>query len=470
MSKLTRRRFVSSTATGLIGASAVLSARTKASQSARNVTNAQGANERVRVAVIGCGGMGRAHINNFMAVPGTEIVAVSDVWGTNLERAVAMTTQQKTGAAKGIKDFRQILDMKDVDAVVVATPDHWHAIPLMLACQAGKDVYVEKPISVTIKEGRRMVDAARRYNRVVQVGTQQRSGAHYKEAVSLLREGKIGKIHRVAAWNHGNSSPFGIGKHPDGAPPADLDWDLWLGPAPKVAFNPSRFLGSFRWFWDYAGGQMTDWGVHHLDIINWVLGSDGPKAATAMGRRFNDDNGETPDTIEAVFDYPDTIVTYSHRSTNAYAPDGRDYGILFYGTAGTMFLNRSGYEIEAEMKPPDAPPAPTYIQDRRSYGGAAVPPWERPRRSREARFPAVVGDGSDQNLSHIRNFYDCLKSRQKPISDIEIGHHSSATAILGNIAYRTGRKIAWDSAKEEIVGDAEASKLLDRPYRAPWKT
>jgi hypothetical protein len=189
-----------------------------------------------------------------------------------------------------------------------------------------------------------------------------------------------------------------------------------------------------------------------------------------MGRRLNDDNGETPDTIEAILDHPDTIVTCSHRSTNAHTPDGRDHGIRFYGTAGTMFLNRSGYEIEAEMKPPDAPSVPTYVDDQRGYGGPAVPPWERPRRSREARFPVVRGDGPGQNLSHIRNFYDCLKSRQQTISDIETGHRSSASAILSNIAYRTGRKIVWDSAKEEIVGDAEASKLLDRPDRAPWKT
>jgi predicted dehydrogenase len=466
---ISRRRFVASTAAGLVGASGVTKGAPAQASTAQSTANISGANERVRVAVIGCGGMGRSHVSNFLQVPGTQIVAVCDVWGTNLARAAEMTARQPSGAAKPFKDFRHVLDLTDLDAVVVATPDHWHALPLVMACRAGKDVYVEKPTSVTIAEGRRMVDVAREHRRVVQVGTQQRSGAHFAEAVQLVREGRLGEVRRIDAWNHGNSSPFGIGKPPDGPAPEDLDWDLWLGPAPKVPFNPSRFIGTFRWFWDYAGGQVTDWGVHHLDIINWALEANGPRTVTAVGGRFNDDNGETPDTIEVVYEYPGCIVRYSHRSTNAWTPDGRDYGALFYGTNGTLFLDRSGYELVPELEGPKEPPKPQFIQDQRGYGAAPVAPWRRPRRTRQARMLPLRADGSDQNLSHILNFYECIKSRKAPVSDIESGHRSTSTASLGNIAYRTGRRIVWNAGKEQIEGDAEASRLLSREYRAPWK-
>ncbi|HXH06848.1 MAG TPA: Gfo/Idh/MocA family oxidoreductase, partial [Vicinamibacterales bacterium] len=423
--------------------------------------------ERVVVGFIGVGGMGRATLRNFLRMPEVRVAAVCDVWEHNRALAARITADQPGGAAEAVADFRRVLDRKDIDAVVISTPDHWHAIPTVLACEAGKDVYVEKPLAHNIREGRKMVEAARRHRRVVQMGTQQRSGEHYREAVALLREGRIGRVTRVACWNLENVTPHGIGSPADTAPPPGLDWDLYLGPAPKVPFNPNRFIGTFRWFWDYAGGMMTDWGVHHIDIIHWAMDVRAPLAAAAAGGKFHlTDNRETPDTLEAVYEYPGFVMTYSHRALNARAPWGRSYGIEFYGTDGTLFLDRGGYEIFPEAPPDWGPPEPQYLVQMRE--ASTPPPIQRRRLRRVARTALAYGEGSEQNLSHIRNFLDCLKSRERPVSDVEIGHLSTAAAHLGNVAFRTGRKIRWDAEGERVVGDEEANRLLGREYRAPW--
>ena len=244
-----------------------------------------------------------------------------DVYGANLAKAAALAPK-----AAQVKDFRAVLDDKDIDAVIIGTPDHWHALMTVMACQAGKDVYVEKPTSVAIAEGRKMVEAARKYNRVVQVGTQQRSAKHFQQAAKLVQDGGIGKVAAVRCWNVGNQSPDGIGNPPDGEPPADLDWDLWLGPAPKRPFNANRFgvvptnFSYFRWFWDYAGGMMTDWGVHLIDIVQMAMKVDAPTSVSAVGGKFClTDNRETPDTILASYQYPGFVMTYENRTTN-----GRD--------------------------------------------------------------------------------------------------------------------------------------------------
>ncbi|MGH9766956.1 MAG: Gfo/Idh/MocA family protein, partial [Blastocatellia bacterium] len=226
----------------------------------------QGANDQIRVGLIGCGGQGNWDASDFAKQPNVKIVALCDVY----EGSVKVTLNNKSlnldpAKTPSFKDFRRILDDKNIDAVIIATPDHWHALPAIMACQAGKDVYVEKPLSLAIEEGRRMVAAARKHNRVVQVGTQQRSARHFQQAVELVREGKLGKITRVETWNYENQHPRGIGNPPDEEAPKDLDWDFYLGPAPKVPYNKNRHLELFRWFWDYSGGMMTDWGVHLID-------------------------------------------------------------------------------------------------------------------------------------------------------------------------------------------------------------
>ncbi|MGE0126985.1 MAG: Gfo/Idh/MocA family protein [Blastocatellales bacterium] len=408
---------------------------------AASSANILGANDRVRVGVIGPGRQGRGVMKTFMKNPDVQIVAVCDVYQPQIEFAI------KDARLEGVqthKDFRRILDDKNIDAVIVASPDHWHALQAVMACQAGKDVYVEKPISVAVDEGRKMVQAARKYNRVVQVGTQQRSGDHYQKAAEIIRSGQIGKVTFVRTWNFGNQLPDGIGAPPDANPPDGLDWDMWLGPAPMRPFNANRFgvhpdrWSSFRWFWDYAGGMMTDWGVHHLDIVQMIMQVDAPAAITAIGGKYAlKDNRETPDTLMVSYEYPGFVCTYENRECNAQGWNGQGYGILFHGADATLYVNREYFEIT-------------------------------PEKGRKIEAQRVKG-ANRQGDAHIRNFLDCVKSRRTPTSDIEIGHRSTTTCLLGNVALRSGRRIAWDAKAERIVGDAAASKYLAREYRKPWK-
>lgn len=402
-------------------------------------------NDQIVAGFIGVGRMGMSNIRDFAKQKEVRLAAVCDVYEPNLKEAEKLT------GAETYKDFRRILERKDIDVVVVSTPDHWHPLMAVLACQAGKDVYVEKPTSVAVEEGRKMVEAARKSNRIVQVGTQQRSGIHFQHAVELIRRGDIGKVTAVRSWNFGNSSPKGFGYLPDSDPPAGLDWDMWLGPAPLVPFNANRFgvfpdrWSSFRHFWDYAGGMMTDWGVHLLDIVQWAMNVDGPEEVSARGGKFViEDNRDTPDTLSVTYKYPTFVATYENRDCNGRTINEHGYGIEFYGTEGTLFIDRGGFEVSPETR--------------------------RQGERRIARMYWMKEENSnDQHEVHVRNFVDCVKSRQFPISDIEIGHRSTTTCLLGNIAYRTGRTIGWDAKKEAIVGDAEAAKMLRREYRAPWK-
>jgi predicted dehydrogenase len=437
--KIDRRGFIKTTTAGAVAAGLAFHS---ASASARVL----GANERVAVGFMGAGRMGDSNLKDFIKQNEVAVAAICDVYEPNLEKLAALAP----GADK-YKDFRKILDRKDIDAVVISTPDHWHALMMVMACQAGKDVYVEKPISLTIDEGRKMVQAARKYNRVVQVGTQQRSGIHFQRAVELVRTGRIGKVSFVRTWNVGNQHPAGIGNPPDSDPPAGLDWDMWLGPAPKVPFNPNRFgvfpdrWSSFRWFWDYAGGMVTDWSVHLIDIVQWAMNVDYPRTVTAAGGKFYlQDNRETPDTIAVTYEYPGFICTYENRECNGNPINGKGYGITFHGTEGSLFVDRGGLEV---------------IPERRREG---------PDRTIERTEPVRMQNANSQHEAHVRNFLDCVKSRHKPICDIEIGHRTTSTALLANIAYRSKRRIVWDGAREGIVGDKEAAKFLSKPYRRPW--
>jgi predicted dehydrogenase len=421
--------------------------------------------DKIGVALIGCGGMGRADLIDFQKQPEVEIRAVCDVFRPNAQTAAKLVTGKPPEL---VSDYRRLLDRKDIDVVIVATPDHWHPLITIQACAAGKDVYVEKPISHNVREGRLMVESARRHNRVVQVGIQQRSGAHFQRAVQAVQEGRIGKVHFAQCWNHNySSSNKGMGNPPDAPVPDGLDWDLWLGPAPKIPYNPSR--RNFRAFWDYAGGELTNWCVHLIDIVHWACQVDAPLSVTSSGGRwFYQDARDCADTQEVIWEYPgNLLVRYSTMVHNSYGPNGHpghksfgSYGVLLQGTKGTLFIDRAGYELipqmAAHVEKASAGSRDAYddlVGFGQFYTGLATP--ER-------------GATSFQHQPHVRNFLDCLKTREKPVGDIETGHRGTATCLIGNIALRTGEKLQWDAAAEKFTNSEKANALLRREYRQPW--
>lgn len=417
-----------------------------------------GSNDRIRLGVIGVGNRGDQLINAFLPHKDAEIVAVCDVY----EPYIGPAIEKIGGKVEAYRDYRKMLDRKDIDAVVIGTPDHWHALQCIDACRAGKDVYVEKPLSLSIAEGRKMVDVAKETDRVVQVGLQRRSAKYIKEAVERIQKGEIGKVTMARCYCIRNEMPMGIGTPPDCDPPAELDWDMWLGPAPKVAYNPNRCLYKFRWFWDYSGGQMTNIGTHYIDVIQWALGKDTPQTVYTVGGKYAiEDNRETPDTMESVwqFDGP-TLVTFSQHSTNGTPGNPRGWEMEFQGTEGTLGINPAGYEIIPEKVRTQDLPALSPI-DRRNNS-------EQGRAVRVAREPVKVA-GKVSVADHARNFLDCMRSRKEPNCPIEEGHRSSSTTLLANVALRVGRAVQWDGAKEEAVGDPDANRLLSYEYRAPWK-
>jgi predicted dehydrogenase len=443
--ELDRREFMKRAAIGTAGAGIGFPALGRAAQSAPS--------DRVRVGVIGTGRQGRGDLKAFRQQADAEIVAVCDVYKPNLGQGL----EAAGGRAETYADFRQVLDRKDIDAVIVGTPDHWHALVTVEACKAGKDVYVEKPICHTIDEGILMVEAARKHNRVVQVGTQQRSGIHFQKAVKLVQDGFIGKVSFVRTWNYGNSYPEGIGAPPDSDPPADLDWNAWLGPAPKVPFNWNRFgpdpklpprWATFRYFWDYAGGYMTDWGVHLIDIVHWAMQVEAPSAIAGMGGKYYiKDNAEAPDTLQVTYEYrnPDFVCVYENRWDNSNSMYKKGYGIEFHGTDGTLFVDRSGFEV--------------------------IPETRRQAKEEAPRTASVqMKSANNSHSDHVRNFLDCMKSRKRPISDIEIGHRSTSACLLGNVAFRSKERIEWDVKNQKLTsGGSKAQQYVTRNYRAPWK-
>jgi predicted dehydrogenase len=407
------------------------------SQASRARAASPGPNNQIRLAVVGCGGRGRDVLGVFLQHPEIVCAAVCDVDDAMLAKAVAQVEQNRGKRPDTAKDFRRVLDRKDVDAVLIATPDHWHALPTVYACQNGKDVYVEKPLATTIDEGRAMLEAAKRHERVVQMGTQWRSGQHWKEAIDFVRSGKLGKISLARAWSY-HDWLGDIGNPPDSQPPAGVDYDLWLGPAPKRAFNPNRFHFNFRWFWDYAGGLMTDWGVHQINIILWAMGVSHPKSVSASGGKYVlNDNSETPDTQVAVYEFPTFTMIWEHKVGTGVGLNGRPWGISFTGTEGTLILTNKEWELISEPK-------------------------KKGLESRKVSF------SEDERLPHVRNFLDCVRSRQQPNENLELGHHVSAVAHLGNISLRCGRKIQWDGEHERILNDPDADRLVSVAYRKPW--
>ena len=429
-----------------------------------------GANDRVRLGVIGTGRQGIDDMQNLMR-HGVDVGALCDVYQPNLDKAVkAVAAAAPESRPKTVKDFRQVLDDKEIDLILVATPDHWHALPMVMACQAGKDVYVEKPICVAVNEGIKMVEAARRNKRVVQVGLWQRSNVHFQKAVELVQGGLLGTVSFVRTWNYGNTYPKGQGNYPDSDPPAGLDWDLWLGPAPKVPYNFQRFgvadgrWSTFRYFYDYANGWPGDWAVHLMDIVQWAMQTDGPTSIAALGfKKLIQDNTEVPDTLQITWEYGGDrpfIATYENRACNGNSLFNKSYGIEFHGTDATMFLDRDGFEVF---------PEPASQADYREVNRAAA--QAQAERKELGRTPAMKMERIDNGLlNHMGNLVECMRTRKNPQCDIEHGHRSSTACLLGNVALRSRERLEWDVANQRLVkGGPAAQRLLDREYRAPWK-
>ncbi|MDR1200594.1 MAG: Gfo/Idh/MocA family oxidoreductase [Tannerellaceae bacterium] len=398
---------------------------------------------KIKVALIGCRSMGYSDLNTFLDYPEVECIALCDIDDEWLNKRAA-DVEKKSGkkVPNLYKDWRKVIDNKDVDVVIIGTPDHWHCLPMIWAAQAGKDVYVEKPLSNTIEECDLMVKAARKYNRIVQVGQWQRSDPHWDEAALYLREGNIGRIRTAKVWAYQDGKPT-LPVKPDSNPPAGVDYDMWLGPAPKRPFNEYRFHYNFRFFWDYAGGLMSDWGVHLLDYALEGMGAGLPTHVFSSGGKFAypTDAMETPDTLMATYAYKDFNIIWDHACGINHGPFDKKEGLAFYGENGTMVLTRAGWEVIPVIA--DNTP-------------------------RMEAVPFKKGEGRGL-YNHVGNFLACIKDRKLPAGDIEIGARVAKMSHLANISCRVGREVHWDDTLSCFTGDSEATTFAKAYYRAPWE-
>jgi predicted dehydrogenase len=445
MKNLNRRSFVRSVAAAGLAAAA------------SNV-RILGANDRIRLGCIALGNRGDQVLDAFLVHKDCQVAAVCDIYQPYMDFAARKSGENPAQ----FRDYRRLLEVKDLDAVIICTPDHWHALQTIHACEAGKDVYVEKPLSLCVAEGRKMVEAARRYKRVTQVGVHRRSSPVCRDAAELVRSGELGRITAVRSFHIQNEWPKGIGNPPNEDPPPDFDWDAWLGPAPRVPYNKNRTFYRFRWFYDYSGGQLTNFGVHYMDMIQWALGQDAPQAVTAMGGKLvMEDNREIPDTLEVLWMYPgNTLVTFSQFNGSAPPAGLRDGEIEFRGTKGTLYLQSNGYEVVPESITPNEFAARTPIDRSRERG------W---RTGAKPMIEARKASGRAETSYHTRNFLDCVRSRKPCNCDIETGHRSTSATLIGNIAYKTRSYLEWDKEKERFSNNTGANSLLSYHYRSPHK-
>jgi len=400
--------------------------------------------DKVKIGLIGCNGIGNSNIRSYLKNKECECVAIADVDPSILEKRKGEIEQLQDKKVTIYKDWRRLIDNKDVDLVIVATPDHWHCHIMIAACQAGKHVYVEKPIGTTITECDLMLRAAQRYNKVIiQVGQSQRSTPHWKDAVDYVHTGQLGKIRIVRVFCYlGWVSSVPV--KPDSKAPEGVDYDMWLGPAPLRPFNANRFHFNFRWFWDYAGGLMTDWGVHLLDHALVGMKQAAPKSIMAMGGKlgYPTDACETPDTLHTIYDFGDFTILWEHGIGIGDGGYGREHGVAFIGENGLLIVDRSGWEVIPEKT------------------NKAAVPIEKVHYKLDPSMPS----GLDL---HTRNHLDCIKSGNRNTNaSIEIGAHICKFSALGNIAYRTGKKLFWDGSR--ITNDEAANAYLTKEYRSPW--
>lgn len=397
-----------------------------------------GANDKINVGVIGVNGMGWSDLTSFMKIPEVNVVGLCDV-DDNVLNYRKYELAKNGIQTKTYADYRKLLDNKDIDVVIIGTPDHWHCLQMVEACEAGKNVYVEKPIGNSIEECNVMVAAQKRYNRAVQVGQWQRSMPHFVDALNFIKSGKLGKIRTVKAWAY-QGWMRNIEVKPDGPVPVGVNYDLWLGPAPKRPFNPNRFHFQFRWFWDYAGGLMTDWGVHLIDYALLGMNASMPKSAVALGGKYAYPNGahETPDTLATVYEFDGYNMIWEHAQSISNGNYGKDHGISYIGNNGTLVLWRGGWEVIPDEKRMEA-------------------------------TPVQPNKGSGLDL-HTVNFIQAVKSRNFSAltCPIEAGANVALVCQMGNISYKTGSKVSWDTSKGKFNED-KANALMAAKYNNGFK-
>jgi predicted dehydrogenase len=407
--------------------------------------------DKINIGVIGCNGMGWSNVASLLKMNDVDLVAICDVDENVVQKRVNDYKKLRNNKPKTYKDYRELLNDRNVDAVVIGTPDHWHCRMMVDAVNAGKHVYVEKPIANSIEEARIMVQAQEKTGKVVQAGQWQRSGPHYRKAFEIVRSGVLGKIRLVKVWAYqGWMKPVPI--LPDGQPPAGVDYKFWLGPAPERPFNQNRFHFNFRWFWDYAGGLMTDWGVHEIDIALYAMNAEAPVSVMASGGKlaYPDDASETPDTLQAVFQYQDFNMLWEHATGIDNGPYGRSEGIAFIGNNGTLVVNRGGYEVIVE-------------REAQGYAATGKPKMET--------IEAYVKPPELNYLDlHTQNFIEAVKKNSQDVlnTPIRSGSVAAINAHMGNIAFKTGTKIYWD-AKAGKFDNAEANKFIVPEYHNGWK-
>ena len=405
----------------------------------RRISARQQPSDQIVLGMIGVGNMGTGRLRQFLEHPDVRIAAICDVDKTHAERAVAEVEKVRGYKPKTYGDFRHVLEDREIDAVAVVTPDHWHAIPAVRAFEAGKDVFVEKPLSYSVAEGRAMADASLKHKRVSQMGNHIHNDMpNYRRVVEVVQSGKLGRITRVHCWKTCQTEPYTT-NNPAECPPG-LDYDFWLGPAPKRPYEPFRSHITFRHFWDYSGGTFIDFWCHIVDVAVWAMDLKGPKSVSAVGgRMFLTDPTETPDTLEAVLEYPQLMLMFSFRPTPLTGFEHMGHiGCLFEGTEASLVANYQTHEIWAK--------------------GSKVEDFPRPN-------PTIP-----DSPGHLREFLDAIKSRNlETTCNVRYGHRLTKLGLLSNIAFRSGRRIYWDDERERISGDDEASKLLSRKFRKPYK-
>jgi predicted dehydrogenase len=409
-------------------------------------------NGKINIGVIGCNGMGWSNTNSLLKMQDVDLIGVCDVDKNVITKRLADYSKLRTNKPSTYNDYRDLLNNKDIDAVVIGTPDHWHCKIMVDAVQAGKHVYVEKPVANSIEECRIMVAAQEKTKKIVQAGQWQRSGPHYRKAIEIVRSGVLGKIRLVKVWAYqGWMKPVPV--KPDSAPPTGVDYDLWLGPAPKRPFNENRFHFNFRWFWDYAGGLMTDWGVHEIDIALYAMEALAPISVTAGGGKlaYPDDASETPDTLQAMFQYDKFNMLWEHATGIDNGPYSRREGIAFIGNNGTLVVDRGGYEAFEEHV------ADGYAKT----GKSKMEPIETFVKPQEVSYLDL----------HTANFIEAIKKNDQSLlnTPIKSGSVAAINAQMGNIAYRTGTKLFWEADKGKFKNNSEADKFISANYHNGYK-